>query len=273
MSGKGRPYWLLLDDQPQGAFSWDQLLKMLQEDRIKSETLFSFCRAPEWKPLSYLLPPESLAERQTRNLVRKFIRECDHGPDRLVEEKEDPWFGYTSYTLTERQLSEFLDMAAVDNAASSDRLVLPSLKYSGDFDACMERISALNPERYRYFKTSFHGTKIWEVRGEYEGVPEREALGSAEKADEGDASVDSKKPKRAKPDSFFLLQDGEVQGPFTKDELEVRFYAGQIGSDVPYAYDRARRWRPLSHMFRERKSGTSFQRMGKPLAHTPTLTC
>src|SRR5436190_23944292 len=51
-----------------------------------------------------------------------------------------------------------------------------------------------------------------------------------------------------KRSEFYLLQNAEPSGPYTKQELERSVYMGEISLETQYSYDRARAWRPLSHL-------------------------
>ena len=51
-----------------------------------------------------------------------------------------------------------------------------------------------------------------------------------------------------KASSFYILVDGNPHGPYSKDELSQAAYAGQVSLDTLYSYERARKWRPLSHL-------------------------
>jgi hypothetical protein len=54
-----------------------------------------------------------------------------------------------------------------------------------------------------------------------------------------------------KASAFYVLLDGQPHGPYSKDELTQAAYAGQVSLDTLYSYERARKWRPLSHLVGE----------------------
>ncbi len=47
---------------------------------------------------------------------------------------------------------------------------------------------------------------------------------------------------------YYILQDGQPQGPYSKDELTQAAYSGQVSLETLYSYERAQKWRPLSHL-------------------------
>jgi GYF domain 2 len=51
-----------------------------------------------------------------------------------------------------------------------------------------------------------------------------------------------------KPSEFYILRDGQSHGPYTRDQLCRAVFTGEIAPDTPYSYDRARKWRPLTHL-------------------------
>lgn len=54
-----------------------------------------------------------------------------------------------------------------------------------------------------------------------------------------------------KPKAFFILRNDKADGPYSKEELERAAYLGEIQTTILYSYDRARQWRPLSHLIGE----------------------
>src|SRR5438045_863345 len=61
-------------------------------------------------------------------------------------------------------------------------------------------------------------------------------------------NIRDKESETMKPSAFYLLINGETHGPYQKSAIATAVYSGEISLETLYSYERARAWRPLTHL-------------------------